>query len=64
VACTTNRRLGPKAAWAASWSGWACISLIVTGVNLARPLGATDPIAEQRSLPEWSGQGWPEAITK
>lgn len=28
------------------------------------PQEATEPIAEQRSLPEWSGQGWPEAITE
>jgi hypothetical protein len=31
---------------------------------VGRPGGATDPIAEQGSRPEWSGQGWPEAITK
>lgn len=29
-----------------------------------RPYGAAYPIAEQGSLPEWSGQGWPEAITE
>lgn len=26
--------------------------------------GATEPIAEQWGLPEWPGQGWPQAITE
>lgn len=48
------------------WRRWLLLaaSSPTRAVCQARPDEATDPIAEQASLPERSGQWWPQAITQ
>ena len=50
--------------WSPYFSGWT-VRGGLSGVGWpGQARRATDPIAEQGSVPEWAGQGWPETITE